>query len=67
MRKYAVVIISLVALVCTSIPFPVAAETEAEMRAALEKELAAYEELIKQQQALLQGKQSERQSLERDL
>lgn len=42
-------------------------ETEAERRARLEKELQQVEKQIVQQQSLLEGKQQERQSLERDL
>ncbi|MCB9811726.1 lytic murein transglycosylase [Candidatus Nomurabacteria bacterium] len=42
-------------------------ETDAERRARLEKELQVVEKQIIQQQSLLEGKQVERQSLERDL
>ncbi|MEL6802468.1 MAG: hypothetical protein AAFO91_01645, partial [Bacteroidota bacterium] len=43
------------------------AETDAERKARLEKELAEVEAQIEQQQVLVEGKQAERQSLERDL
>lgn len=62
-----VVLVFLVGTLVLPVSLPLRAETEAEMRAELEKELAAYEELIKAQQALVASKQTERQSLERDL
>lgn len=43
------------------------AETDAERKARLERELANVELQIQQQQVLVEGKQEERQSLERDI
>lgn len=42
-------------------------ETDAERKARLEKELRALDQQILQQQKLVEGKQAERQSLERDI
>ncbi|MFT5849206.1 MAG: hypothetical protein ACI9H6_000006 [Patiriisocius sp.] len=49
------------------LPYVTYAETEAERRSRLEAQLQVVEKQIIQQRVLVQGKQQERQSLERDL
>lgn len=60
-------VIVLCACVLTQIPASVSAETEAERKARLEAELQNVERQILQQQVLVENKQAERQSLERDI
>lgn len=56
-----------VVLAYSLVPFARAAETEEERRARLEAELVEVEKQIAAQQVLVDGKQNERRSLERDL
>lgn len=63
MRQLVVFLLCLV-LVCPSMSF---AETEAERRARLESQLQAVERQILQQRVLVEDKQQERRSLERDI
>jgi peptidoglycan hydrolase CwlO-like protein len=66
-RTYAAVSCFLMALVfCTSVSV-VSAETDAERRARLERELQSVERDILTQQRLVEDKQAERQTLERDI
>jgi peptidoglycan hydrolase CwlO-like protein len=55
------------ALLIGSVPVSVDAETDAERRARLEQELQSVERQILTQQRLVEDKQAERQSLERDI
>ena len=63
MRKI-IVVLTMVSLV---IPYVTKAETAAERKSRLENQLQQVERQILQQQVLVDGKQKERQSLERDI
>lgn len=66
MRQFAVVFL-LAAVLIGGVPHPLFAESEAERRERLEKELSKIERQILSQQVKLEDKQLERQSLERDI
>lgn len=57
----------LIVIFFTSVPIAVNGESEAERKARIEKELQVVEREILKQQRLVEDKQAERQSLERDL
>ena len=66
MFRKSIYLASLIAFFFTSLPI-VYAETDAERKARLEPELQSVERQILTQQRLVEDKQTERQSLERDM
>ncbi len=65
--KKPLVLIALMLVFVAALPFVTKAETEAERRARLQKELAKIEAQIKEQEKLVNALSGERHSLERDI